>query len=109
MGRPGNGTGPSTPCAASAITSEKRRVVRRTSIRAGAPPPVPGLAGLQELQFEAALRRSMTIVEQELGPEDPLAVSTRERYARVSAAGQMALTRTPWLPSSAAMLRTMPR
>ena len=28
------------------------------SIRDDAPPPVPGLAGLQELQFEAALRRS---------------------------------------------------
>ena len=28
------------------------------SVRAGEPPPVPGLAGLQELQFEAALRRS---------------------------------------------------
>jgi predicted dehydrogenase len=29
------------------------------SIREGQPPPVPGLAGLQELQFEAALRRSI--------------------------------------------------
>jgi len=29
------------------------------SIRQGAPPPVPGLAGLQELQFEAALKRSI--------------------------------------------------
>ena len=29
------------------------------SVRQGAPPPVPGLAGLQELQFEAALRRSI--------------------------------------------------
>lgn len=28
------------------------------SVRQGAPPSVPGLAGLQELQFEAALRRS---------------------------------------------------
>jgi len=28
------------------------------SIREGSPPPVPGRAGLQELQFEAALRRS---------------------------------------------------
>jgi len=28
------------------------------SIRAGGPPPIPGLAGLQELQFEASLRRS---------------------------------------------------
>lgn len=30
-----------------------------TSIRQGTPPPVPGLAGLQELQFEAALKRSI--------------------------------------------------
>ena len=29
------------------------------SIRHSAPPPVPGLAGLEELQFEAALRRSI--------------------------------------------------
>jgi len=29
------------------------------SVRAGAPPPVPGLAGLRELQFEAALKRSI--------------------------------------------------
>lgn len=29
------------------------------SIRRNAPPPVPGLAGLEELQFEAALRRSI--------------------------------------------------
>ncbi len=29
------------------------------SIRRGDPPPVPGLAGLEELQFEAALRRSI--------------------------------------------------
>jgi predicted dehydrogenase len=29
------------------------------SIRRGGPPPVPGLAGLEELQFEAALRRSI--------------------------------------------------
>jgi predicted dehydrogenase len=29
------------------------------SIEAGNPPPVPGLAGLQELQFEAALRKSV--------------------------------------------------
>lgn len=31
------------------------------SIRAGTPPPVPGLAGLQELQFEAALKRSIRL------------------------------------------------
>ncbi|MEZ4711324.1 MAG: Gfo/Idh/MocA family oxidoreductase [Caldilineaceae bacterium] len=29
------------------------------TLRQGAPPPVPGLAGLQELQFEAALKRSI--------------------------------------------------
>lgn len=29
------------------------------AIRDGTPPPVPGLAGLQELQFEAALKRSI--------------------------------------------------
>ena len=29
------------------------------SIRAGDPPPVPGLAGLRELQFEAAIKRSI--------------------------------------------------
>ncbi|MFN8491251.1 MAG: Gfo/Idh/MocA family oxidoreductase [Caldilineaceae bacterium] len=29
------------------------------SVRAGAPPPVPGVAGLRELQFEAALKRSL--------------------------------------------------
>jgi predicted dehydrogenase len=31
------------------------------SIRAGVEPPVPGLAGLQELQFEAALKRSIRL------------------------------------------------
>lgn len=30
------------------------------SIRSGDPPPVPGVAGLRELQFEAAIRRSIT-------------------------------------------------
>jgi len=29
------------------------------TLRAGTPPPIPGLAGLQELQFEAAIRRSI--------------------------------------------------
>jgi hypothetical protein len=29
------------------------------AIRHGAPPPVPGIAGLEELQFEVALRRSI--------------------------------------------------
>ena len=29
------------------------------SVRAGAPPPVPGLAGLQELQVEAGIKRSI--------------------------------------------------
>jgi predicted dehydrogenase len=31
------------------------------SIRAGDPPPVPGLAGLRELQFEAGIKRSITL------------------------------------------------
>ncbi len=30
------------------------------TVRAGTPPPVPGMAGLQELQFEAALKRSIS-------------------------------------------------
>ena len=29
------------------------------SVRAGAPPPIPGIAGLRELQFEVAIRRSI--------------------------------------------------
>ena len=29
------------------------------SVRSGAPPPVPGIAGLRELQFEASLKRSI--------------------------------------------------
>jgi hypothetical protein len=29
------------------------------SIRAGTPPPVPGLAGVRELQFEAGIKRSL--------------------------------------------------
>ncbi len=32
-----------------------------TSVREGGEPPVPGLAGLQELQFEAALKRSIRL------------------------------------------------
>jgi predicted dehydrogenase len=31
------------------------------SVRAGSAPPVPGIAGLQELQFEAALKRSIRL------------------------------------------------
>jgi predicted dehydrogenase len=31
------------------------------SVEAGAPPPIPGTAGLEELQFEAALRRSVAL------------------------------------------------
>jgi predicted dehydrogenase len=38
---------------------EKSLAAYLDSIRADQPPPVPGLAGLQELQFEAALRRSI--------------------------------------------------
>jgi hypothetical protein len=29
------------------------------SIRTGAPPPVPGIAGLRELQFEVSLKKSV--------------------------------------------------
>lgn len=32
-----------------------------TSVRRGSDPPVPGMAGLQELQFEAALKRSIRL------------------------------------------------
>ena len=39
---------------------EKSLAAYLESIEKGAPPPVPGLAGLEELQFEAALRRSIT-------------------------------------------------
>jgi hypothetical protein len=31
------------------------------SLRDGLPPPVPGLAGLQELQVEAAIKRSISL------------------------------------------------
>ncbi|WP_395139937.1 Gfo/Idh/MocA family protein [Armatimonas sp.] len=39
---------------------EKSLTAYLDSIRQSTPPPVPGLAGLEELQFEAALRRSIT-------------------------------------------------
>ena len=46
------------------------------SVRAGTPPPVPGLAGLRELQFEAALTRSINeshpITLEETFPIDPV-------------------------------------
>jgi predicted dehydrogenase len=38
---------------------EKSIAAYLDSIRQGAPPPVPGIAGLEELQFEVALRRSI--------------------------------------------------
>ena len=38
---------------------EKSLAAYLESLRQGTPPPVPGLAGLEELQFEAALRRSI--------------------------------------------------
>lgn len=38
---------------------EKSLAAYLETIRNGQPPPVPGLAGLEELQFEAALRRSI--------------------------------------------------
>jgi len=39
---------------------EKSLAAYLESIQQGAPPPIPGAAGLKELQFEAALRRSIT-------------------------------------------------
>ena len=46
------------------------------SIRAGAPPPVPGLAGLLELQFEASLKKSIAerrpVLPLEEFPTDPV-------------------------------------
>jgi predicted dehydrogenase len=46
------------------------------SVRAAAPPPVPGLAGLLELQFEASLKRSIaeqrTVIPDDEFPIDPL-------------------------------------
>ncbi len=46
------------------------------SIRQGAPPPVPGLAGLLELQFEASLKKSIAerrpVVPSEEFPTDPV-------------------------------------
>jgi predicted dehydrogenase len=38
---------------------EKSLAAYLDTIRRGVPPPIPGLAGLEELQFEAALRRSI--------------------------------------------------
>ena len=46
------------------------------SIRRGDPPPVPGVAGLLELQFEASLQQSITdgasVVADEMFPIDPV-------------------------------------
>ncbi len=46
------------------------------SIQAGAPPPVPGLAGLLELQFEASLKKSIAerrpVLPLEEFPTDPV-------------------------------------
>ena len=46
------------------------------SIRNGAPPPVPGIAGLLELQFEASLKKSIAehrpVVPSEEFPTDPV-------------------------------------
>ena len=46
------------------------------SIRAGAPPPVPGIAGLLELQFEVSLRQSIAerrpVIPAEEFPTDPV-------------------------------------
>jgi predicted dehydrogenase len=41
------------------ISFEKSLDAYLNSLRHNAPPPIPGLAGLEELQFEAALRRSI--------------------------------------------------
>ena len=38
---------------------EKSIAAYLDSVRAGLPPPVPGIAGLRELQFEASLKRSI--------------------------------------------------
>jgi len=46
------------------------------SVRVGVPPPVPGIAGLRELQFEASLKRSVTeqrpVVPDEEFPIEPV-------------------------------------
>jgi predicted dehydrogenase len=46
------------------------------SIRTGAPPPVPGIAGLLELQFEASLKKSIAerrpVLPSEEFPLDPI-------------------------------------
>jgi len=46
------------------------------SIRKGAPPPVPGIAGLLELQFEASLKKSIAerrpVIPAEEFPTDPV-------------------------------------
>ncbi len=42
-----------------AASFEKSLAAYLESIEKGAPPPIPGMAGLEELQFEAALRRSI--------------------------------------------------
>jgi predicted dehydrogenase len=42
-----------------AASFEKSLAAYLESIEKGAPPPIPGTAGLEELQFEAALRRSV--------------------------------------------------
>ncbi|MDR3578096.1 MAG: Gfo/Idh/MocA family oxidoreductase [Anaerolineaceae bacterium] len=41
------------------LSFEKSLAAYLESIEQGAPPPIPGSAGLEELQFEAALRRSI--------------------------------------------------
>jgi len=42
-----------------AASFEKALAAYLDSVRENAPPPVPGMAGVEELQFEAALRRSI--------------------------------------------------
>jgi predicted dehydrogenase len=43
------------------LSFEKSLAAYLDTIRQGAPPPIPGRAGLEELQFEAALRRSVAL------------------------------------------------
>ncbi len=44
-----------------AASFEKSLAAYLDSVEQGAPPPIPGSAGLEELQFEAALRRSIAL------------------------------------------------
>jgi len=58
------------------VSFEKSIDAYLDSIRKGAPPPVPGIAGLLELQFEASLKKSRAehrpVVSSEEFPTDPV-------------------------------------